>query len=171
MRSHFTRTITGCLASRTPHLEPTARNNCGPAARLIRIKGYRPPQSKILPGLNDANLSEFNFEWLASSTKSLGSADPFMENGIVKIPHHLDDYPMYRSTMSFAEWETRLLELVSQRDFVVIGLHDCYAEFWLDRYEELLCKLKAQAQLMTLDEVAARVTLGKSRWFLDQDKG
>jgi len=78
---------------------------------------------------------------------------------------------MYRSTMSFAEWETRLLELVSQRDFVVIGLHDCYAEFWLDRYEELLRKLKAQAQLMTLDEVAARVTLGKSRWFLDQDKG
>jgi len=55
-----------------------------------RIKGYRPPQSKILPGLNDANLSEFNFEWLASSTKSLGSADPFMENGIVKIPHHLE---------------------------------------------------------------------------------
>jgi hypothetical protein len=50
----------------------------------------------------------------------------------------------------------------------VLGLHDCYAGFWLSGYAELLKELQARATLITLDEVAARVTLGNSRWF-EQD--
>ncbi len=130
-----------------------------------RIKGYRPPQSKILAGLNDANLAYQNFEWLASSRHSLGTADPVMANGIVKIPVHLDDYKLYRHGVAVKEWEREVLELVVSRDFVVIGLHDCYAPYWLDGFAALLEELQSRATLLTLDEVAARVTLGHSRWF------
>lgn len=131
-----------------------------------RVKGYRPVQSKLTPGLNDANLSQFNFEWLASSRFSFGDADdPFMINGIVKLPVHLDDYSMFRNGVSYEEWVSRALGLIASRDFVVIGLHDCYSRFWLDRYEEFLSSVKQKAELITLDEVAARVALGHARWF------
>lgn len=133
-----------------------------------RIKGYRPPQSKILPGLSDAGLAYQNFEWLASSQFSLSAADPAMVNGIVKIPVHVDDFPLYRHGVSADEWEREVLDLVERRDFAVIGLHDCYAHLWLDGLEGLLRQLKSRAQLITLDEVAARVTLGHSRWFYEE---
>ncbi|MBV9156476.1 MAG: hypothetical protein JO097_09455, partial [Acidobacteriaceae bacterium] len=131
-----------------------------------RVKGYRPVQSKLTPGLNDTSLSEFNFEWLASSNFSLGDADdPFMTNGIVKIPVHLDDYSMFRGGVSYDQWVSHAFDLIAARDFVVIGLHDCYARFWLNHYEEFLGSVKQKADLVTLNDVAARVTLGHARWF------
>jgi glycosyltransferase involved in cell wall biosynthesis/peptidoglycan/xylan/chitin deacetylase (PgdA/CDA1 family) len=130
-----------------------------------RLKGYRPPQSRILPGIDDANLSEFNFEWLASSVRSLGATAPFLENGIAKIPVNLDDYPMHRGELDYEAWEAGALDLLERRDLLVIGLHDCYAHHWLDRYELLLGKLREQAELSTLDDVASRLFLGGSYWF------
>lgn len=130
-----------------------------------RLKGYRPPQSKILPGLNDSNLSQFNFEWLASSVRSLGAESPLMKNGIVKIPVHLDDYPLYRGELDYGQWEASLLALIEERDFVVVGLHDCYGHHWLDSYPALLKKLGGAASFSTLDQVAAELTLGQARWF------
>ena len=133
-----------------------------------RVKGYRAPQSRIPPSLSDASLAAENFEWLATSAYSAGFKTPRMEHGIVKIPVHLDDHALYRDGIGFAAWERSALELIEQRDFVVIGLHDCYAHFWLDHYEEFLRKIQERASLMTLDEVAARVTLGHARWFEEQ---
>jgi glycosyltransferase involved in cell wall biosynthesis len=134
-----------------------------------RLKGYRLPQSKFPPGITDADFVEFNFEWLASSRRSFGGLEtPRMENGLVKIPVHMDDHKMFRDGVSYEAWRSEVLENVESRDFFVLGLHDCYAGFWLSGYAELLKELQARATLITLDEVAARVTLGNSRWF-EQD--
>jgi peptidoglycan/xylan/chitin deacetylase (PgdA/CDA1 family) len=130
-----------------------------------RLKGYRTPRSQIWPELTDANLVYQNFEWFASSAHSFGTEIPRLENGLVKIPVHDDDFALYKKRTPFPEWERRILDLVDSRDFVVFGLHDCYGPFWLDHYEQLLEKLKERAVLITLDEVAARVALGHARWF------
>ena len=47
----------------------------------------------------------------------------------------------------------------------MVGLHDCYAHHWLDRYPALLEKLRGAASLATLDQAAADLTLGEARWF------
>jgi peptidoglycan/xylan/chitin deacetylase (PgdA/CDA1 family) len=130
-----------------------------------RVKGYRPPQSLVPASLCDANLAHYNFEWLASSPRSINSEVPCMKNGMVKIPIQFDDYPLYRGLRSYREWEAEILEMVESQDFFAFGLHDCYAPYWLDQYRSLLQQLKSRAKLITLDEVAARITLGHARWF------
>jgi len=129
-----------------------------------RIKGYRLPQSK-LHGLTDPVFAEWNFEWLASSSYSFGFDMPKLSNGLVKIPVHRDDHEMFRSGISFEAWRNGIVELARNRDFTVIGLHDCYAQFWLPHYEQFLRELLRDAVPMTLNEVAARFTLGRSFWF------
>lgn len=130
-----------------------------------RVKGYRPPQSKIPSGLNPANLTQSNFEWLASSRSSLGFESPRIHSGIVWIPIHMDDYALFRDGLSFEKWEKQVLDLVAKRDFVAIGLHDCYGYLWLPWYEQFLRRLKAVATLTTMDSVAAGITRGSARWF------
>lgn len=130
-----------------------------------RVKGYRPPQSKIPAGLNAANLTRNNFEWLASSRRSLGFDNPRMESGIVWIPIHADDYALFRGGVAFDAWEREMLDLVARRGFVAIGLHDCYGHLWLPWYEQFLRRLQAMGTLTTLDAVAAGVTRGNARWF------
>jgi peptidoglycan/xylan/chitin deacetylase (PgdA/CDA1 family) len=130
-----------------------------------RVKGYRPPQSLVPASLRDANLAHYNFEWLASSPRSIRSDVPYMKNGVVKIPVEFDDFALYRRLLSYHAWEAEILEMVRRRPFFVLGLHDCYAPFWLNHYRSLLQLLKSRATLITLNEVAARVTLGYARWF------
>jgi glycosyltransferase involved in cell wall biosynthesis len=131
-----------------------------------RLKGYRPPQSKIPSGLNPLNLTRHNFEWLASSCSSLGCQSPVMNNGLVWIPIHADDWPMYSHGISYPDWEREIFDLVAARDFVAIGLHDCYGRFWLPWYEQFLRRLQSMATITTMDAVAAGVTRGQSRWFV-----
>jgi len=88
-----------------------------------------------------------------------------MKNGVVKIPVEFDDFALYRRLLSYHAWEAEILEMVRRRPFFVLGLHDCYAPFWLNQYRSLLQQLKSRATLITLNEVAARVTLGYARWF------
>jgi glycosyltransferase involved in cell wall biosynthesis len=128
-----------------------------------RLKGYRVPQSKLTRGVTDADFAEWNFEWLARPRYSLDSEIPVMSNGIVKIPVHANDYPMFREGVPFESWQRQILDLADARDFVVVGLHDCYAHLWLPHYQSFLRELQRRASLITLDEVAARVTLGRSR--------
>jgi hypothetical protein len=130
-----------------------------------RTKGYRPPQSKIPSGLSPANLTHFNFDWLASSRTSLGFENPRMESGLAWIPIHADDYAMFRDKLPYEKWEAQMLELVAARDFVAIGLHDCYAEFWLPYYERFLERLQATASLVTMDAVAEALARSSARWF------
>src|SRR5688572_28815042 len=124
-----------------------------------RIKGYRVPQSRITAELADENLLLHNFEWLSSSAYSFGFSEPVLENGVVRIPVHVDDHALYRGDVDFDEWRANVLEAVAAKDISVVSLHDCYAHLWLDRYPELLAELQGHGTFLTLDEVAAHVTL------------
>jgi len=124
-----------------------------------RIKGYRPPRSRITPELNDRSLLFHNFEWLASSPRSLGAVAPEMRAGLVRLPISFDDFPMHDGRLPYEEWEQTALRLVSASDFAAISLHDCYAPRWLPDYRGFLEQVQAMGELRTLDEVAADVTL------------
>jgi hypothetical protein len=124
-----------------------------------RIKGYRPPQSRLTADISDAHLAFYNFEWLASSRQSLQCSAPHLENSVVKIPIHLDDYDLYTGKQTFEEWAARALALVRQNDFTALSLHDCYAGFWLHEYPGFLQSLKKLGSFQTLDEVATRTFL------------
>jgi hypothetical protein len=127
-----------------------------------RIKGYRPPQSKITPELDDKNLCFHNFDWLASSANSLGIRTPEIKNRIVKIPILFDDFDMYKNKMKYEEWEQKVLDRIKQNDFVAFGLHDCYAHYWLPRYRKFLKKVRGLGKLKTLNEVANEAFLSNS---------
>ncbi len=129
-----------------------------------RVKGYRPPQSRIGPGLHDRHLAFFNFEWLASSSSSLAAERPFVETGIVKIPIHQDDFDLHTGELTFEAWEGRLLGLFETREIVVVSLHDCYAHHWLARYPALLENLDRLGTFRTFDEVANEVILAHTTW-------
>jgi len=124
-----------------------------------RVKGYRPAQSRLTGELSDRRLCFHNFEWLASSAYSLGHRVPRVENRIVKIPILFDDFDMYRHGVSYDAWEHKAMQTVDQSGFIAFGLHDCYGDFWLPRYESLLGKLAGLGTLRTLDEVANRAIL------------
>ncbi|MEO8575714.1 MAG: hypothetical protein ABI556_03400 [Gemmatimonadales bacterium] len=124
-----------------------------------RLKGYRTPQSKITPELTDENLCFHNFEWLGSSTHSLGFDEPRLENRIVKIPIQFDDYPMFRNGQSYDAWENEAIETIENNRFVAFGLHDCYGELWLPRYAEFLEKIGRLGKLTTMNQVAGDLFL------------
>jgi hypothetical protein len=124
-----------------------------------RLKGYRPPQSVITEELTDERLLFHNFEWLASSERSLGRSSPELDRRLVRVPVAFDDYALYRSGTPFGDWEAEAVRAIASRDVVVFGLHDCYAYLWLDRYEAFLERVLALAQTRTVDELAAEVTL------------
>jgi hypothetical protein len=88
-----------------------------------------------------------------------------MESGVVWIPIHADDYAMFRDKLPYEKWEAQMLELVAARDFVAIGLHDCYAEFWLPHYEHFLQRLLSSASLISMDALADGLVRGSARWF------
>ncbi len=127
-----------------------------------RIKGYRPPRSRVTADLSDARLAYYNFEWLASSRYSLGRDTVTVENGLAKLPIHLDDFPLYRGQLTFDAWRARALELVRAQDYTALSVHDCYAAGWIDGYREFLQELAALGSFRTLDEVAADAFLAHS---------
>jgi hypothetical protein len=127
-----------------------------------RIKGYRPPRSRITPELNDTNLCYHNFEWLASSAYSLQLAAPELRNCLVKIPILFDDFEMYHSKMAYEDWEKEAIQRIQQAPFVAFSMHDCYAGFWLPHYKRFLQRITALGQLRTLDEVAGSVALSSA---------
>lgn len=124
-----------------------------------RIKGYRPPQSKITRELRDKNLCFHNFEWLASSAYSFGMNLPKMENRIVKIPISFDDFDLHERKMSYEEWDRMAIDRIRHKEFIAFCLHDCYAHYWLPHYKGFLKKIKRLGKLRTLNEVAAEVIL------------
>ena len=78
-----------------------------------RIKGYRPPQSRLTPELTDEKLCFRNFEWLASSARLLGIRMPRLENGLVKIPIIFDDFDLYKGRLTYEEWEQRAIGIIT----------------------------------------------------------
>jgi hypothetical protein len=124
-----------------------------------RIKGYRPPKSKITAELSDRNLLFHNFEWIASSPRTLGVSVPRMRSGLVRLPIVFDDYPMYNAGLTYHHWERTALDRIAENQFAAVSLHDCYAPYWLPRYRRFLEQVREMGELRTLDEVAAEVTL------------
>lgn len=121
----------------------------------LRVKGYRPPQSIITQEVTTASLTYYNFEWLLSSSQSLRTLAPSLYNGIVRIPVHLDDYPLYAQKLSLSAWMNHVAELLkSPLPVVVIGLHDCYARIWMPEYPRLLGCLKSRGEVWTCDRIA-----------------
>src|SRR5205823_1361634 len=116
-----------------------------------RIKGYRAPRSRITAELTDANLCMHNFEWLASSAKSLGILQPEMQNRLVRVPILFDDFPLFQRRMSYAEWEQTALERIENNHFVAFGLHDCYAPHWLPHYPDFLRRRRGLGALRTIN--------------------
>ena len=125
-----------------------------------RIKGYRPPRSNITGELSERTLLFHNFEWLASSRRSLDwLAVPELGSGLVRVPIEHDDFDLHANGVSYDEWEGEILKTVSTNSFTAISLHDCYGAQWLPRYRCLLDQLTELGALRTLDEVAAEATL------------
>jgi hypothetical protein len=122
-----------------------------------RIKGYRPPQSQITRELTDAALCFHNFEWLASSARSLGFHQPKAENRLIKIPILFDDWAMYSEGKSYDHWRDEALQKISSSPFVALSLHDCYAQFWLHGYAKLLSEIQAMGRIRTMNGIAARI--------------
>lgn len=127
-----------------------------------RIKGYRPPQSRITRELGDERLLFHNFEWLASSVSSLGTESPVLRDRLVRIPVHLDDFDLYRGRFDFEAWQAEALDQLVRHDLAVVSLHDCYGQHWLPRYRQFLGHVLDLAEPRTLDDVAAEVTLAAS---------
>ncbi len=125
-----------------------------------RLKGYRPPRSLMTPDISDERLAFHNFEWLASSRRSLGTDVPEMRDRLVRLPVTLDDFPLYTGASPYEAWERKVLEHVERKAYTAIGLHDCYAHLWLPHYARLLDRLSARARLPTFDEVSAEVVIG-----------
>ena len=128
-----------------------------------RIRGYRPPRSQITPELQPSRLCWHGFDWLASSSVSLGRSAPWKQGPLVRLPIHLDDFDLHRGRIGWEAWLARALALVREHDFVALGLHDCYAEHWLPHYDDLLRELKAIARLRTLDDVAGDLHLAAAQ--------
>ncbi len=118
-----------------------------------RLKGYRPPQSKITGELTDENLLLHNFEWLASSVSSLGVHRPELRHGLVKIPIAFDDWNLYRGSTTWQAWQQQALQTIERSEFVAFSMHDCYAQFWLPHYVSFLEKVAALGTFKTLNEV------------------
>jgi len=137
------------------------RRSCDQLAQVrevdYRIKGYRPAQSKLTGEISDKRLCFHNFEWLASSAYSLGYRSPRLENRIVKIPILFDDFDMYKRGLPYDDWERGALDAIRRNHFVAFSLHDCYAQYWLAHYSELLEKIREAGQLKTLDALANEV--------------
>jgi len=127
-----------------------------------RVKGYRPPQSRIGPDLADANLCFHNFEWLASGAPSFGFEQPRLVNALVKIPILADDFDLYRRRLPYERWEDRVVEILERQEVGAICLHDCYAPFWSAGYPRLLERLQELGRLVTMDDLAAEVTLANA---------
>jgi len=70
-----------------------------------------------------------------------------------------DDFAVHSGALTYDAWEAKVLAEIQTRRYAAVGLHDCYAPVWIEHYPRLLAKLAEIAELWTLDQVAADVTL------------
>jgi len=126
------------------------------------FRGYRPPQSKLTPELSDYNLALNNFEWLASSTSSLGFANSRLENGLAKIPIAIDDYGLHTGATNYAKWKAHIIQEAGRNDIFCFSVHDCYASGWIDDYVVFLKELQGMGELITCEQLAGEMFRGSS---------
>jgi hypothetical protein len=104
-------------------------------------------------------LRALDFEWLMSAALALGWSEPRLHGGVAYLPVHLDDYPLWTGRDDLTSWLSRLDQLLAEQSYVAVGLHDCYAQCWLDAYPHLLAHLGRRARIVTAEQVAAETYL------------
>jgi hypothetical protein len=120
-----------------------------------QVKGYRPPRGIITSELTDDELVLFDYEWLMSGAARFGFSDVRLTRGVVKIPVHIDDYLLHAKGFTFEQWLARLDAFGANNTVVTLGLHDCYAKHWIDRYPALLDHLGSIGDFWTADDVVS----------------
>lgn len=90
----------------------------------LRVRGYRPPRSLMTAELADYDLTFFNFEWLANSARRPGQAGSKLQNGLVKIPIHRDDHPLFTGAIGYEQWERGVLAAAQGKALFGLDLHD-----------------------------------------------
>ena len=171
MRWGFTRTTTRSIAGGPcpqwgRRIRRRLRDGTGVARHIdqltscrevdYRIRGYRPPQSRITRELGDANLCWHNFEWFASSTHSLHLEKPALVTAWCAFRSSRTTIHSTRGRHRGPTGRRVCCSEASRRDFTALSLHDCYADLWLPHYAAFLERLQRIGRLVTLDEVAAR---------------
>ena len=81
---------------------------------------------------------------------------------MVKIPIQFDDFDLYTGKVKYEDWSERATDIIKENDFVAFCLHDCYADFWLPHYKELLQNIRRLGKLKTLNEVSNEVILANA---------
>jgi hypothetical protein len=119
----------------------------------LRVKGYRPPRGIITSELTDDALLLFDYEWLMSGAARFGFSDVRLTRGLVKIPVHIDDYLLQAKGFTFEQWLGRFQTFLADNSVVTLGLHDCYARHWIDRYPAFLDHLGSIADFWTADDI------------------
>jgi hypothetical protein len=127
-----------------------------------RIRGYRPARSVHTAEQEPAALRRWDFQWLLSSAAHLDYRDPRLRGGVAYLPVHMDDYALWMGE-DIEAWIGRLERLLAASSYVAVGLHDCYAERWLDAYPALLARLGQQARIVTAEDVSAQLYLAAAR--------
>lgn len=128
-----------------------------------RLKGYRAPQSVLTDELSDTNLCFHNFEWFGCWMPPSKARIPALENRIAKIPLPFDDWALYRGKMTYGQWEQKAIQTIRDQEFTAIGLHDCYAQYWIENYEHFLRKISGLGTLKKIDTVANRLFLSHAQ--------
>jgi hypothetical protein len=78
--------------------------------------------------------------------------------------HACGFHEMAARGVPFEAWRRKALALIDAHPFVAFSLHDCYADRWLDHYEDFLGAIRDRGRFRTLDEVAADVAFRHARW-------
>ena len=125
----------------------------------LRVRGYRPPRSLITAELTDYDLTFYNFEWFANGARSRAQIGAELQNGLVKIPIHRDDYLLFTGAVGYEQWERGILDVAQGKALFGLGLHDCYGGKWLNYYPALLDKLADVGTFVGADEICDDVFL------------
>lgn len=128
----------------------------------LQVKGYRPPQSRITGELTASNLAYWNFEWLVSSARSLSTADCFVDRDVAHIPVDIDDYALHTGRLTYSQWREHILAAIGSRDFYAFSVHDCYADAWIESYDELLDAISHIAEFRTCDEISGELFIERA---------
>ncbi len=108
--------------------------------------------------LRDTDAGRLRFRWEVAAAGS--AQEPWLEQGIVKIPVHWDQAAPANASSSRHECMSEVHALMAAREFVVIRLNRAS-----EQYADIRADLSRRATLISPDEAANRVALGHSRWF------
>lgn len=122
-----------------------------------RVTGFHLPRSQVGLGLRNCDLVAEDFRWIAAGARQLDIEKPVLRDGVVEVPVHVDDFDLHRRRIEPAAWMKEVETMIHRQSFSCIGLHDCYADHWLERFPDWLMRWSDKCQFTTLDQIAWKV--------------